>query len=407
MKMGTVRAHNKKTGAKRPSGFPSFVYRQDGHELSYEIFLIIRRENTLVKPWKLGYNIHYLQEKGGNGMKRILALLLVLGMLCTGCQVASTPETSAPAIVTTQPTTLPATAPTTEPTTVPTTEPTTVPTTEETVPEAVPVMAEADIHELSALYAFVYDLTNGQLLYTHGDQQAERTPASLTKLLTICTALEYLDPVTVITAGVETTWIDPLSSVANVKTGNQLTVEQLVQGMMMQSGNDAAFALAVAAGKSLAGAEELTEEEYLQVFMDYMNRRAWEQGMKNTFFVTPDGTTAPNHHTTPEDLLIIAKLALDNPLIRQYAACQQAQVTFISGEEQLWTNTNWLMNPESMYYTPEAIGLKTGSTNAAGNCFLGLFDHEGREILICVLGCPTIGSRFRDSLTLYEIYKDR
>ena len=396
-------------GAKRPSGFPSFVYRQDGHELSYEIFLIIRRENTLVKPRNLGYNIQYLQKKGGNGMKRILAMLLVLAMLlCTGCPVQSAPETSAPTTVaTTLPATAPTTEPTTEPTTVPTTEPTTVPTTEETVPETVPVMAEADIHDLTALYAFVYDLTNETLLYTHGDQQAERTPASLTKLLTICTALEYLDPSTVITAGVETTWIDPESSIAYVVEGNQLTVEQLVQGMMMQSGNDAAYTLAVAAGKSLAGAEELTEEEYLQAFMNYMNRRAWEQGMKNTFFVTPDGTTAPEHHTTSEDLLVLAKLALSNPLIRQYAACQQTTVTFASGEEYLWINSNWLMNPESMYYTPEAIGLKTGTTNAAGNCLMALFAHEGRELLICVLGCPTRGSRFRDTLALYEIYKNR
>ena len=345
-------------------------------------------------------------------MKRLLALLLVLSMLlCTGCPAQFTLETTAPTAATTLPSTAPTTEPTveptTEPTTVPTTEPTTVPTTEETVPETVPVMVEADIHELTALYAFVYDLTDDQMLYTHGDQQAERTPASITKLLTICTALEYLDPATVITAGVEVTWIDPESSVAYLIEGSQLTVEQLVQGMMMQSGNDAAYTLAVAAGKSMAGAEELTEEEYLQAFMDYMNRRAWEQGMKNTFFVTPDGTTAPEHHTTPEDLLVIAKLALSNPLIRQYAACQQTTVTFTSGEEHLWINTNWLMNPASMYYTPEAVGLKTGTTMAAGNCLLALFAYEGRELLICVLGCPTRGSRFRDSLALYEIYKDR
>ena len=341
-------------------------------------------------------------------MKRLLALLLMLSMLlCTGCPVQPVQETAAPTTVATQPTTIPTTAPTTEPTTVPTTEPTTVPTTEETVPETVPVMVEADIHQLTALYAFVYDLTNEQMLYTHGDQQAERTPASLTKLLTICTALEYLDPNTVITAGTETTWIDPESSVAGVIAGSQLTVEQLVQGMMMQSGNDAAYTLAVAAGKSMAGAEELTEEGYLQAFMDYMNRRAWEQGMKNTFFVTPDGTTAPEHHTTPEDLLVIAKLALNNPLIRQYAACQQATVTFASGEEYLWINSNWLMNPDSIYYNTEAIGLKTGTTKAAGNCLLALFAYEGRELLICVLGCPTRGNRFQDTLYLYDIYKNR
>jgi D-alanyl-D-alanine carboxypeptidase (penicillin-binding protein 5/6) len=268
-------------------------------------------------------------------------------------------------------------------------------------------MAQADIHSITALYGFVYDLTGETLLYTHGDQQAERTPASITKLLTICTALEYLDPATEITAGVETTWIDPLSSVAAVKPGCRLTVEQLVQGMMMQSGNDAAYALAVATGKSIAGGEEFTEEEYLQVFMDYMNRRAYEQGLKNTFFVTPDGTTAQGHHTTPEDLLRIAKLALENPLIRQYALCLQETVTFASGQEYLWVNTNWMLHPESEFYCPGARGLKTGYTSAAGNCMMALFDDDGRELLICVLGCPTTLDRFRDVLQLYDLYQNK
>jgi len=202
------------------------------------------------------------------------------------------------------------------------------------------------------------------------------------------------------------TWIDPQSSVAWIGEGDRLTVEQLVQGMMMQSGNDAAYMLAVAAGKAIAGGEELTEAEFLQVFMDYMNRRAWEQGFENTFFVTPDGTTAEGHRTTPEDLLKIAKLALENPMIRQYAACQQADVTFVSGESCQWVNTNWLMNPQSKFYCADVIGLKTGATKAAGNCLLALFDNDGREILICVLGYPTLSDRFQDALYLYDIYKE-
>ena len=65
------------------------------------------------------------------------------------------------------------------------------------------------------------------------------------------------------------------------------------------------------------------------------------------------------------------------------------------------------MNPESQYYCPDVTGLKTGTTKAAGNCLLALFDNHGRELLICVLGCPTLGDRFKDALYLYDIYKDR
>ena len=163
--------------------------------------------------------------------------------------------------------------------------------------------------------------------------------------------------------------------------------------------------LAVAAGKAIAGGEELTEKEYLQAFMDYMNRRAWEKGLKNTFFVTPDGTTAPDHHTTPEDLITIAKLALSIPMVCRYAACQQTEITFVSGETYTWINTNWMLNPESQFYCEDVVGLKSGTTSAAGNCLLSVFRDGDRELLICVLGCPTINSRFSDALALYEIYQ--
>ena len=82
-------------------------------------------------------------------------------------------------------------------------------------------------------------------------------------------------------------------------------------------------------------------------------------------------------------------------------------VTFSGGEELLWVNTNWMLHPESDFYCPDARGLKTGYTSAAGNCMLALFDNGSREILICVLGCPTTIDRFRDILYLYDLYKNK
>ena len=208
-------------------------------------------------------------------------------------------------VLETVPTTVPTVPPETQPPTVP---PTTLP------PETEPLSTEPE-YVLTARNAFVYDVAAEEFRFTLGDMDASVYPASLTKLFTAWVALELLDPNTFVTCGEETAWIDPDSSRAWVTPGDTMQVERLIQGMMMQSGNDAAYALAVAAGKAIAGGEEFTEEEYLQVFMDYMNRRAYEQGLKNTFFVTPDGTTVQGHHTTPEDLLRIAKLALENPLI--------------------------------------------------------------------------------------------
>ena len=80
-------------------------------------------------------------------------------------------------------------------------------------------------------------------------------------------------------------------------------------------------------------------------------------------------------------------------------------MTFVSGEAYTWVNTNWMLNPESQFYSEYAVGLKTGTTSAAGNCLLAVFNDGHRELLICVLGCPTIADRFRDALYLYDIYK--
>lgn len=321
--------------------------------------------------------------------KRTWMAALLAVLLLTGCFRAPVQETT----ILTVPTTLP---PVTEP---PTEPPTTAPR------ETQPSETEPE-YVLTARNAFVYDVAAEEFRFALGDMEERVYPASLTKLFTAWVALELLDPKAFVTCGEETAWIDPDSSRAWVSPGDTMQVERLIQGMMMQSGNDAAYMLAVAAGKAIAGGEELTAAEALQVFMDYMNRRAWEQGLENTFFVTPDGTTAEGHHTTPADLLEIAKLALEEPLIRKYAACQKEQVAFVSGEKCEWINTNWMMDPESQFYCADVIGLKTGSTKAAGNCLLALFDHNGREILICVLGCPTLSDRFKDALYLYDIYKE-
>lgn len=297
--------------------------------------------------------------------------------------------------------------------------PVTIPTnTSPKAPEPLPAVTEAtvestvsepttqaDIHTLTGTHAFVYDCGTDLLLYTHGDQSKRFAPASLTKLFTACTALQYLDPAAVVTVGEEVTWIHPHSSVAWLKEGHRLTVEMLMQGMLMQSGNDAAYVLAVAAGRAIAADENMDARSALDAFMARMNEdiRAW--GLTGTHLVTPDGIDAEGHYTTVSDLMGISKLAMQSPIISRYAAMDKANVTFESGESCTWSSTNWLLNPESDYYCPAACGLKTGSTSNAGNCVVSLFYTNGRYLLIGVLGCPSYGTRFADALQLYGLYQ--
>ncbi len=306
----------------------------------------------------------------------------------------STPEASTPVMALDDPVDIPVFSPT---------EPAVRET--ETAPTEPEPTTESDIHTLYGTHAFVYDCSSELLLYTHGDQSRRFAPASLTKLFTVYTALQHLDPADIVTVGEEVSWIDPHSSVAFLKPGHRLTVEMLIQGTLMQSGNDAAYTLAVAAGRAILQDPALDTQTALTAFMQQMNRDLQDQGFTGTYLVTPDGIDAEGHQTTVADLMKISHLAMQSPIISRYAAMDKAFVTFESGETATWRNTNWLLNPESDYYCPAACGLKTGSTSNAGNCVVSLFFVNGRYLLIGILGCPSYGTRFADALQLLDIYQ--
>lgn len=276
----------------------------------------------------------------------------------------------------------------------------TKPSTSTTEPEDSP-----EKWELSARQAFVYDLTAHKLLYVSGWLDAPVEPASITKLFTAYVALQYVPAETVLTVGEEVTWIDPGSSRANLEQGNRLTVAMCIQAMMIPSGNDAAYTLAVNIGRVIAGNPILPAREAYTAFVAEMNRMAWDLGMQGSTFVNPDGNNASGHRTTMGDLLLIAKLAMEIPLIRQAGATAELEVTLLSGQTLRWRNSNLLLHREtSPFYCADAIGLKTGSTATAGKCLISAFEQGDRILLICVMGCPTNEDRYIDTLALYDLF---
>lgn len=321
------------------------------------------------------------------------AVALLVFLLVFSGPLMQTPVTpdSTP-VVTQTPTQLP-----TEPPTQPPTEPPTEP------PVQIP---QPDEDALKANYIFVYDSKTSRVLYTRGSHLDKVAPASLTKLLTAYVVLEILDPEQVITIGPEAHWVDPDSSVAYVYNGQRLTVEMLIEGMLLQSGNDAAYVLAVAAGRAIANDPAMNGWDAMAIFMQRMNARAVYYGLTGSNFVNPDGIDHPDHYTTTADLLIIAKLALTSELICRYAGMANDNVTYASGQNAGWWNTNLLLHENSGYYCPAAIGLKTGSTSGAGKCLISAFEKEnGGMLIVCVLGCADDHVRYSDSLLLYNLYK--
>lgn len=289
------------------------------------------------------------------------------------------------------------TIPSDDPTTV-TTEP---PTEAPTLPPVTWMTFEAD-RELTAAQYFVYDVDAGEFLTISGPETETIYPASVTKLFTAYVAMQYIDPETVITATDALDLVAWGSSVAEISYGDKIKAETLVEAMLLPSGNDAACILAVEAGRILAGDPYLAASSAADLFVEEMNRQAQALGMTGSHFANPDGIHKDDHYTTFADLAILGRLSLENPTILKYAGVARDTVTFDSGAEKQWKNTNAIIDASSEYHCPYAIGLKTGQTPRAGSCLLSAFECAGRTLVIGVFGCPEKDDRFPDTLQLFN-----
>lgn len=277
--------------------------------------------------------------------------------------------------------------------------------TEPTEPEPTWMTFPED-RKLTAKQYFVYDCAEERFTVLSGSANDRIYPASITKLFTAYVALQYLDEDAKITAGDALELIVPGSSVAEIKKGDVLTVRKLIEAMLLPSGNDAAYILAAEVGRILDGKPNEGAWFAIERFMREVNQQAQALGMTGTHFVNPDGIHSGDHYMTPEDLVLMARLSLQEPVVVEYATTAHDTVTLSGGEEKAWKNTNSLVNEESPYYCPFCVGLKTGQTPAAGSCLLSAFQMEDRTLIIGVFGCPDVDDRFEDTLQLFNAALD-
>lgn len=298
-----------------------------------------------------------------------------------------------------------------------------------TLPPEPSWMTFPDDRELTARQYFVYDCDTNAFLTTSGTDDERIYPASITKLFTAFVAMQFVDPETEITAGDVLDLVAWGSSVAELKKGDVITADRLVEAMLLPSGNDAAYLLAEQAGRVIAGGEtpdqSISASAAVNLFMEEMNEQAERLGMNGTHFVNPDGIHSDDHYTTFADLALLGELALANESVLRYGVVPMEIVklrepsadatvskedatrhTDASGDPLpdgtvLWKNTNALIDPKNKYYCPYAIGLKTGQTPSAGSCLLSAFQKDGKTWLIGVFGCPDVDDRFEDTLQLF------
>ncbi|MBR1583981.1 MAG: D-alanyl-D-alanine carboxypeptidase [Clostridia bacterium] len=217
--------------------------------------------------------------------------------------------------------------------------------------------------------AILIESETGRVLYESNAHEA-LPMASTTKVMTALLAIERGDPDAVVTAGKNAFGVPGTSIYLSL--GEQLTLEEMLYGLMLASGNDAAVAIAEHIGGSV--------EEFCRM----MTARAEEIGCENTLFSTPHGLPADNHHTTAWDLALIAREALKQPLFRQIVSTQRATLPWTGHPyDRVLNNKNKLL---STY--PGAIGVKTGYTKAAGRCLVFAAKREGMTLIGAVLNCP-------------------
>ena len=239
-------------------------------------------------------------------------------------------------------------------------------------------LSGAQAAEISAASAIVLDAATLEVLYQKNADE-ERPIASTTKILPSLIACESgkLDET------VNVTWdmVNTEGSLLGLRENDQITLRDLVAGMLLPSGNDAANAAAI----YLSGS--------LEDFAAVMNRKAAELGLHRSLFVTPSGLDAGDHHSTARDMAVLTANALKNTDFSKIFKMPSADIR-INGETHTIYNHNRLLQE-----LEGCIGGKTGFTEKAGRCLVSAAERNGNTLVCVTLGAP---DDWNDHKKLYE-----
>ena len=257
--------------------------------------------------------------------------------------------------------------------------------------------------EITSEFVALYDVTADEVVYSK-NYSKKCYPASTTKLLTAITASKIItDPQTVITVGDEIEMIAWDSSRAYLEKGTQLTFEMLMDALLLPSGNDAAYTMAVSCGRIYKNDMKLSNSEALKVFMELCNDAAKKIGATHTHFTAPDGIHDDKHYTSAQDLMIIADYARTIPIVAK--SCAKAYVDWkpIKGSVPSWENSNKLILPnETGIYSPYCDGMKTGYTSEAGSSVVASATMEGHTFIAVVMNAQTLYTKYNDCNALFK-----
>jgi len=240
---------------------------------------------------------------------------------------------------------------------------------------------------LTAESAILVDAHSGKILYEK-EPQKKLYPASMTKLMTLALAMEAIeagkvkmDDVVVVSENAASY----MGSHIFLAPGEELTLYELLLGIALASGNDAAVAVA----EYISGTHE--------AFVDLMNKKAKELGMKGTHFVNCNGLHDPNHYTTAYDFALLARYALKYPQLLEICSIKHYRIRTETKRPFQYDNKNKLL-----WFYPGTDGFKTGWTEDAKYCFVGTCKKDNLRLISVVMGVPVPQGHFSETKTLFN-----
>lgn len=244
--------------------------------------------------------------------------------------------------------------------------------------------AEIDSEKLDKLNVealLVKNLKNNEILYSK-EALREVKPASLTKIMTAILAIEEGELTRLVVISKEMLQVEPTK--AGYKEGEIFLLGDLIRAALIKSDNDAAMAVAIAIGGSVEN------------FNKMMNAKAVKIGMVNSVFTNPCGFDIGNHHSTPQDLLVLAEYAIQNSVFNDITRLNQHTYYALNSSRKFVANThNQLLNKYEY-----AVGVKTGYTSKAGPCLIARAKKEDRDCLIVMLNSKE--NRWKAAKEIFE-----
>ena len=264
---------------------------------------------------------------------------------------------------------------------------------------------EPPLHSAKAVV--LADMDSGRLLYTlNADEQ--RSPASLTKIMTVLLAIEAIERGEVTLEEMVTAQEDCLeglnsdSSTSDIRPGEIMSYQDLLYCAMVHSANEACNIIAHRVSGSVGA------------FVELMNKRAAELGCTNTHFADPNGLSNEDHYTTAYEMYLITREALRHSLFAEICNTKGYDMPATNlSRARSFANSNALISPDSdygsSYLYPFAAGVKTGFTQRAGYCLVSTAEKDGVRLLAVVMGCDgwlNAGideyENFSDTISLYN-----